>query len=535
MLLKYLFMDDLLTRLLKYYNLTIDKYLKIKDESIDYSFLSFLLENKDFLKSKEIIKNAIKNNEKIIIYGDYDCDGIMSTSIIYNLIKKEDDYKCGFYIPFREKDGYGITKENIDMFLSLDYKLFILVDNGITLKENVDYILSKGAKVIIIDHHEIIKEKEAKPSSLIHWGKIEEINNNISAAALSFLFSYVYLNGKVDEYLLSLGGISLISDLMPLSSFLNHKIVKLALKAINKNKFNEICLLVNKYEDINEEDISSYLVPKVNSVGRIIKDNSLFNVVRYFLIDKTKNINIYLDYINSVNDNRKKLITDFENMDLKIDDSLPYLLLILDIEEGISGLLANRFLEKTNKPSFILIKTKNNTYKGSARSRNGFNVVSFLKENSDLFIAFGGHEFAGGFEFESENLSLFEEKLLEYSSSHKFIKEEKKTIDFKLNEINKNSYELISSFAPFGKDFPKPLLKIYDISTLSLKFSKDTTHIITRISFDSSLIYFNYPNEMLKENKVNLLGYISINKFNGHTSYQFKANDYEIYSQKIEN
>ena len=528
-------MEELLIRLLKYYNLTYEDYLKIKDESIDYSFLSFLLSNKDFLKSKEIIKESIKNNEKIIIYGDYDCDGIMSTSIIYNLIKKEDDYKCGFYIPFREKDGYGITKENIDMFLSLDYKLFILVDNGITLKENVDYIISKGAKVIIIDHHEIIKEKEANPTSLIHWNKIDEIKENISAGALSFLFSYVYLNGNVDEYLLSLGGISLISDLMPLSSLFNHKIVKLALKAINKNKFNEICLLINKFNDINEEDISSYLVPKVNSVGRIIKDNSLFNVVRYFLINKTKNINVYLDYINSVNDKRKQLLTDFENVEMNIDDTLPYLLLILDIEEGISGLLANRFLEKYSKPTFILIKTKNNTYKGSARSRIGFNIVSFLKENSDIFLAFGGHEFAGGFELKLENLNKLKERLLTYSSQNKFKKEEKKSIEFKLNEINKNSFDLILSFAPFGKDFPKPLLKIEDISTLSLKFSKDKNHIITKISFDSSLIYFNYPSEMLNKNKINLFGYLSLNKFNGHISYQFKAIDYEIYLEYIEN
>ncbi len=528
-------MEDLLNRLLKYYNLTYEDYLKIKDDNIDYSFLSFLLSNKDFLKTKEVIKETIKNNEKIIIYGDYDCDGIMATSIIYNLIKKEDNYKCGFYIPFREKDGYGITKENIDMFLSLNYRLFILVDNGITLKDNIEYIISKGAKVIVIDHHEIIKEKESFPTSLIHWEKIEEINENISAGGLAFLFSYVYLNGKLDEYLLSLGAISIISDLMPLSSFFNHKIVKLALKAINKNKFNEICLLINKYQDINEEDISLYLVPKVNSVGRIIKDNSLFNVVRYFLIDKAKNINLYLNYINSVNDNRKELLADFENIEIKIDDSLPYLLLILNIEEGISGLLANRFLEKVNKPTFILIKTKNNTYKGSVRSKFGFNIVSFLKDNSDIFIAFGGHEFAGGFELKLEKLDILKERLLNYSLKHSFIKEEKKYVEFKLNEINKNSYDLMSYFAPFGKDFPKPLLKINDISTLSLKFSKDTTHIITRISFDSSLIYFNYPSEMLNKNRINLFGYLAINKFNGHISYQFKAIDYENSLESREN
>ncbi len=520
-------MNDFLNKLLTYYDLSYEEYLNISKE-VDYSIFVFLKENSDFLIAKKLIEKAIKNNEKIIIYGDYDCDGIMSTSIIYNAIKKKNDYKCGFYIPFREKDGYGITKENIDVFLNLNYKLFILVDNGITLKENVEYIKEKGAKVIIIDHHEIIVEKEAKPDALIHWKYINEINkNNISAGALSFLFSYVYLN-EVDEYLLSLGAISIISDLMPLINF-NHKIVKLALRAINKNKFKEICLLMNKFKDINEEDIGSFLVPKVNSIGRIIKDNSLFNVVRYFLIDKTKDIYIYLNYINEVNEKRKELIVNFEtNSSLNIDESLPYVLLKLDIEEGLLGLLANRFMDKFNKPTFILSKTNHDTLKGSARTRFGFNVVSFLKENDDLLINYGGHEFAGGFELKEENLEKFKERLYLFANENKFKKETKNTIDIVINEINKQNYELINSLAPFGKDFEKPLFKIKDISTLSLKFSKDNLHIINKLSFDSSLIYFNFPTDLLNSLRVNFIGYIDINNFEGRITYQFKANDYEL-------
>lgn len=520
-------MENLLDRLLTYYSLTKEEYEKIKNVN-DYSFLSFLNCYDSFFAAKNLIKEAIKNNEKIIIYGDYDCDGIMSTALIYNLIKKEDDYSCGFYIPFREKDGYGITKEKIDLFLSLNYKLFILVDNGITLKENVEYIIKNNAKVIIIDHHEIIKEKEAKPNALIHWKYIKEIEHNISAGGLSFLFSYIYLNNTVDEYLLTLGSISIISDLMPLNNFLNHTLVKKGIEAINNHKYKEICLLIDKFKNINEDDISSLLIPKVNSIGRIVEDNSLFNIVRYFLIDKSKNINIYLNFINIINDQRKEIVNNFEiNNKIEIDDSLPYILEIFDINEGVIGLLANRFLEKYNKPSFILIKTKKGNLKGSARSRNGFNIVDFLKENSSLLINYGGHEFAGGFELKEENLNQFKNVLYEYSKNNLFKKENKKFIEFSLNEIDKYSFELIKTFAPFGKDFPKPLLKINDLSTLSFKFSKDNTHIINKISFDSSLVYFSFPNELLNFKKVNFYGYIDINEFRNKISYQFKVNSFE--------
>lgn len=519
-------MNEFLNKLLTYYSLSEKEYLKLKSDKNEEIF-DFLKSKNEFLVAKKIIKESIKNKEKILIYGDYDCDGILATSIIYNLIKKYDDYKCGYYIPFREKDGYGITKENIDKFLELNYELFILVDNGVTLKENIEYLKEKNKKIIIIDHHEFNESNKSNPDVLIHWKNIDEFKNNISAGALSALFSYCYLDYQIDPYLMSLGMITVISDLMPLIDF-NHDFVKYGLKLLNKYKFNEICLLLNKYNDINEEDISLSLIPKINSIGRIVKDNNLFKVVKYFLLDKDKPISFYYDFINLTNEKRKEMIASFdENNFEKFLNKENFVYLEGNIEDGLIGLIANKLMEKYNKPAFILTNNNENTLKGSIRSKKGFDVISFFNFASSTLLRSGGHEFAGGFEIEKENIDKFIEKIDEFSSLNKFIEQNEKTIPIKVSDLNQTNYELIESFAPFGKEFKKPLFKLEEVSVSSFKYSKDNNHIVSKLSLNSSLIYFNYPKEILSLDKVNLIGTIEENKFRNLVTYQLKVNKFE--------
>ena len=269
-------MKTFLNKLLEYYGITeADFDLLINEDDNLPSFLNF---NK-IDEASLYLKDKIKNNAKILIYGDYDCDGIMATSIMYLTLEKL-GIKPGFYIPFREKDGYGLTIENIDRFHQLNYDLIILVDNGITLTNEIDYLNKLGMEALIIDHH---TPKDILPNAkyIIHPSVSNFGDINMSAGAVSFYFSEALL-GYTDPYLLSLASISILSDAMPMIDY-NKKLVKKGLVYINEYKFPNLCLLLEKNENINEIDLSMNLVPKINAIGRLINDNNLFNIVKYFI------------------------------------------------------------------------------------------------------------------------------------------------------------------------------------------------------------------------------------------------------------
>ena len=199
----------------------------------------------------------------------------MATSIMY-LTLESYGYKSGYYIPFREKDGYGITKERIDFFYNLGYKLIILVDNGISKIEEIDYLNSLGMECIIFDHHEQL-DILPKAKFIIHPLVSNFSNINTSAGAVCFYFSTVFLNA-IDPYLLALGSISVISDMMPLLDH-NRTLVKHGLKVINENHYKQIFMLINNKTQIDESDIGFSIAPKINAIGRIVTDNSLFLIM----------------------------------------------------------------------------------------------------------------------------------------------------------------------------------------------------------------------------------------------------------------
>lgn len=527
-------MNEFLSELLKYYDLSLKEYDKLT-KSPSNSLFDFVKSNEYFLSAKKVVEESIKNNEKILIFGDYDCDGILGTSIIYNSLKKK-GYTPGFYIPFRESDGYGMSLEKAKYFESLGYTTFILVDNGITLFEVSEYIKSKdNLKLVIIDHHLIDETKTLKYDALIHWKYINEFNDtNISAGALAFLFSVAFLD-EIDPYLLVLGGITIISDLMPMIGF-NREMVQLVLKELNKenNNFDNIRYLmrVNRLEDVNEDDVALFLVPKVNSIGRIINDNSLFNIVKYFNLDSIEKHDKIRVWIESVNENRKQLLTDIDEtsfVDFELKDHCLFCLTTL--KEGMIGLLANRLVEKYQKTAFVIsINEESEIYKGSVRSLKGVNAVEKLRLCSEFLVNFGGHESAAGFSLNKVNYNSFKNRISEVCDIEKGEEKEEleKAIYIRIKDINYDNYEYIESLRPFGKGFEYPRLVLKHIPTHSLTLSKTKEHIVSKVGFDSFLVYFNYPLDLLEQDSVNFYGKIVKNVFRNQVSFQFKIYHFEI-------
>ena len=230
---------NFLNKLLEITNLSKEEFdLLTKEVSLNDIEDPNNFENID--KAVSRIFQAIKNNEKIMVYGDYDCDGICSVSILVNAFKKL-NYEIGYYIPSRYKDGYGINEKMVDLIHSKGYKLIITVDNGVSQNEALKKAKDYGIDVILTDHHEILHELP-ECYCLVHpFRKTKDVMPQCGAY-VSFMLSIKLLN-KIDNYLLSLASLATISDMMPLVSH-NRIIVKNAIEIIKKERFDQFYIFL---------------------------------------------------------------------------------------------------------------------------------------------------------------------------------------------------------------------------------------------------------------------------------------------------
>ena len=522
-------MTSFLERLLEYYSLTISDYYKLTQDIKSINLPSYDT-FKGIVKVKEYFLNTFDSHKKIIIYGDYDCDGIMSTAIMSILFKRY-NVDFDYYIPLRNVDGYGLTKEKVDEFKSEGYQIILCVDNGISLVEVVDYANSLGLEVIIFDHHSADLNNLPKAKHILHpeVSNFGDPNTNISAGAVCFYFSWCLL-GRIDEYLLSLAAISTISDMMPLRDY-NRNLVRLGLNYINNNRYENIFKLVDGSFEINEDSIALKIAPKVNSIGRLILDDTNKDVVKYFVDYENESNNEILLWINDTNNKRKKLVQNFKYDDKASCDKSGILIYDSTIDEGICGLIANKLMAKYNKASLVLTDAlgEEGIIKGSLRASDGFDVIEFYEKVKDILLNHGGHEHAGGLSLKYDNLDKFSEEFYDFADSHPFIKKTfDETIEIEEKEINAENYHTLISLSPFGQEFKEPTFKIKDFPIRLMKKSKDGKHLLF---FDwknnSSISYFNFNPMILENYTADLIGKLQINFYNGRTTYQFIVETFE--------
>ena len=272
-------MESLKDRLLKYYDWDEERLAIETSEPSSLSFPS-LFGNKDAEKAKKRLNEAKERKEKTILYGDYDTDGILGTSIFLSALK-EFGLEASYFIPSRYSDGYGLNMENAKRIAAANYALVILIDNGVSCLEPVGYLKERGIDTLIFDHHEF---PEALPPSLalVHpltIGVGEKGGFNISAGFVCYLFS-CFLLGKEDRYLRTLAGISTISDMMPLLG-INRTLVRLALNDLSLQRYEEICQLTDKTL-IDEKVLGMEIIPSINALGRMNEDHKTSLACAYF-------------------------------------------------------------------------------------------------------------------------------------------------------------------------------------------------------------------------------------------------------------
>jgi single-stranded-DNA-specific exonuclease len=470
------------------------------------------------------IKKAINQKDRIVIYGDYDVDGLTSTAIL-KLALDRLGANTGYFIPSRYVEGYGLNTERVRQFHEKGYKLIIAVDNGVSAFESVELAKKLGMDVVVIDHHEIPSPHPCF-DSLFHQSSF--LDYNCSAASLAYFVAWSLL-GTDDEYFALLAGIAVFSDVMPLIGN-NLQFAKIMLSALNKNQYDNLLLLL-KNRPVSYEDVNFELIPSMNAVGRIQLDSLSTNQVCRFLLntaDKSKNIT-YANFIHQCNEKRKNLVKSVvpvSHLTLKSEHAI---CMCVECISGLSGLIANKVMRERNLPVAVFCPSEMDKEKlvCSIRVPDGYSLSDFMCHYSNLFLTHGGHEKACGgtvlkkdyFQIATMFASECEKQFLERKPSTEDV------IPITLEDINPASYQTYSDFMPFGEGFAKPLFEV-SFSRDSLHFSSSGKMAFAENETHSGRVVFFKDFDTLhklEEDYLIIRGYLSKSSFNGKTTIEVVA------------
>ncbi|MDY6094285.1 MAG: DHH family phosphoesterase [Candidatus Enteromonas sp.] len=510
-------MDSFCERLLDYLHISKEEFFAFAEEP-SFSSLPRIDDSLSAKTAKERILEAIEKGEKILLYGDYDCDGVMATSIMKKALDEMGADVTAF-IPSRYIDGYGINENNAQRIAKSPFSLIIAVDNGISAVEPISFLLQEGKETIVIDHHEAGAILPPAVSlihpDLIHYGEVA-----VSAGYLCFAFSRFLLN-RDDPYLATLAALSTISDCMPMKQY-NRTLVALALRFIRKYGFEEISLLTTK-KRIDEKVLSMEITPTINAVGRMETPHKVIKAVDYFSDPSSPKLTLSA-YLIEQNQARKTATKEAESS-LELDLSKPGILLLSSLKEGLNGLLANKLMFAYHRPTAVFSPSEANpdVYVGSLRGKKGFSFLEFFHLLGDLPLRGGGHELAGGISIEKEKWKRFEEIYYEYCASHPFQKEEPQGMEIALEDITMEHFRFLRTLGPFGKDFEEPQFVLRDIPVSLLRFSRSKEHVLTSFP-EFSLNAFGVSEASLEGvSTVSFIGTIDLNEFKGRQTLTFYA------------
>lgn len=440
-----------------------------------------------------MILKAINDKQKIVVYGDYDADGVCSVSILkrtFDLL----GYEIGYYLPNRYEDGYGLNLRRVKQFAEKGYSLIICVDNGIKAFEAIEEAKRLGMSVIVLDHHQ---KDEILPNYdlCLHPEYSSFSDYNMCGASVCYYLSKALL-AKEDDICLALAGIATIGDVMPLVDQ-NKLLVSKSLAYLNKNKYMAINLLNIKNKTYTENVISMQIVPRINSIGRICKGNTINNFVKYFTTSNEKEILEFAKFIEKTNEERKSLTElYFKKLDKEIynekiiierDDEMP---------EGINGIIAGKMSEKYNKPVIVFsLDEEKKNYKGSARSIDGISIV-YLFSNNNFISAYGGHDGAAGLTVSKDNFEDFVRQIQNDCKECEYKEKELEVIEISAEELTLKAYQDLQKIAPFGEGNEKPLFLLKGFDCKSLNKSRDGKHVLLKINDIANLTGFNMVKDL---------------------------------------
>jgi len=511
----------------------------------------FLMADMD--KAVERLTKAMKRNEKILVYGDYDVDGTTSVAMMYRFLKQHLS-NVNFYIPDRYTEGYGISIKGIDYAAEHGFSLIIALDCGIKAVEKVKYAKNLGIDFIICDHH--TPDAVLPPAVAVLDPKREDCAypyKHLSGCGVGFkLLQAVAQVNNMDFAelipLLDLVVLSIASDIVPITGE-NRILAYFGLKQLNSAPSTgvkgiiDVCGLADK--EITISDIVFKIGPRINASGRMKLASEAVELLvsrdPNFIKDKSETINVY-------NNDRKELdkdITD-EAISLIADDEFlrskkSIVLFNPNWHKGVIGIVASRLAEEFYRPAIVLTES-NGILSGSARSVQGFDLYKAIDSCRDLLENFGGHMYAAGLSIKEENLDEFTERFEKYVVENILEEQTYPQIDIdavlQFKDITPKFFRVLKQFAPFGPGNMKPMFvskKVFDYGTSRL-VGKEQEHLKLELIDSSSENVMNGIafkmhefNEQLKAlNKLDICYTLEENNFNNNITIQLMVRDIKI-------
>jgi len=552
-----------------------DKTLLISDNS-EYTFYNpFLFKNME--AAVNLIIDHIKKGSPIVVYGDYDADGVTSSVILLETLRIL-HAKAEVYLPDRVSEGYGLNKIAINSIINQGFKLLITVDNGIRNREEIAYAKKLGLEVIITDHHVLPDKEEELPDCLY----IDPADKNeaypwpyLAGVGVSFklISALLYKSSLPDkqkqlilEKALDLVAVGTIADMVSLLGE-NRLLVKSGLKMLNTNKrvgLKELIKVskINIDKELEAWNVGWQLGPRLNAASRLSHANTAFALLT---TEDALEAEELANELNQRNLSRQKITEDIINaVEEQIDrDNLPNLIIGLAgpdqiWNEGVIGLVAGKITEKYYRPTLIITRLveeadfdaqlkklvpKKVSFKGSGRSVEEFNLIAAIEECSDYLDKYGGHPMACGFSIKNEdNLEQFITRLKKIAAdkidTNSLIPKLKIEMELNFSDLNLSLAEEISKLAPYGQNNPQPRFVSYDLRLddvmtmgfdnqhIKIRFSQlkrdsRSTQFFWGIAFGGTEHYKNYS----VGDRVNLVYYLEINEFNSRREVQLKIID----------
>lgn len=476
----------------------------------------------DMEQAIDRLERAIKENDRIGVFSDYDCDGIPGAVVLHDLFKalKYDNFQN--YIPHRHYEGFGLSKKAIDSLKADGVSVIITIDCGTSNIDEVIYANEQGIDVIITDHHE--PEEELPPAVAVVNPKLGEYPfSDLCGAAVAFKLAQALLTRLEhdlapgwEKWWLDMVGVATIADMVPLRGE-NRVLAHYGLQVLRKSRRPGLQQLLKKNKlnqrYLTEEDIGFTIGPRINVASRMDTPEEAFHMLSESDITKASARVDHLEKLNVERKTQVALMTKDLHKRLEKMEELPAVLVMGHTQwrPSLVGLAANKLAEEYGRPAFLWGTDGNGVFKGSCRSNGKVSVVKLMQAVPHVFLEAGGHHASGGFSVKEEHIFTFGEELSRAMAELGVdaLLEEEIVIDaeLRLDDVNELLMNELNQLAPFGTGNPKPLFVFHNVVPTSVEmFGKTKEH--TKLIFATergkleAIAFFKTPEQFLNEPKV---------------------------------
>ena len=496
----------------------------------------FLLHDMD--KAIERLMQAIDSGQKIIVYGDYDVDGMTSTAIMTWALELM-GANVNYFVPSRFSDGYGPNLANYQKLAAEGMQLLVTVDNGVSGKDEIAWLMAQGIDVIVTDHHELPEELPVA-TAIVHPRHPEGSYpfGGLSGAGVAFKVVSALLEEPADE-VLDLAALGTVADVMSLTGE-NRIIVKQGLESLKLDPRPGVAALLaaagTQLSDIDSSTIGFTIAPRLNALGRL--ENATTGV-QLLLMDEPEEAKPLADHVNALNQERQQLVTKIttaaQEQATQLSEDPVLVVAGENWHEGVLGIVASKLVEQTGKPTIVL-NVNGDEMKGSGRSVAAFDLFTALDGHRDLMTTFGGHASAAGMTVPTNNLTALRAALRDEAAQQQLATAQKADMQIATTvtaaDFTKENFDNLQVLAPFGEGNPEPLFMLDLRGVNQVKTMSEGKHLRFIAQTDTDqlpVVAFGWGNQASALaghfSSLQIVGTMSQNSYRGNISYQLMLRD----------